>query len=177
MEYLPQSFSNEEGQQYPLGCQAGIEHVSRMGLHGRGNLSEIDFAARKIGPTYVCRLEIHRPRDIIPTDSWSDSREERKQVKSPGLTSATLAPHLAEASGSGSPICWESARELTTWRSARNYMWQSNCDVACTPRGSGGEHRVRWHPRGDIDWGVSDSRAAHLGPSCGALLWDSAAAE
>jgi hypothetical protein len=65
MEYLPQSFSNVEGQQYPLGGQAGIEHVSRMGLQGRGNLSEMDFAARKIGPTYVCRLEIHRPRDIF----------------------------------------------------------------------------------------------------------------
>jgi hypothetical protein len=47
MEYPPQSSSNEEGQ-YPLGCQAGIEYVSRMGLHGLGNLSELDFAARKI---------------------------------------------------------------------------------------------------------------------------------
>jgi hypothetical protein len=47
-EYPPQLFSTEEGQHYPLGCQAGIEYFSKMGSHGLGNLSEIDFAARKI---------------------------------------------------------------------------------------------------------------------------------
>ena len=34
-------------------------------------------------------------------------------------------------------------------------MWQSNCRVACTPQRSGGERRVRWHARGNIDQGVT----------------------
>jgi hypothetical protein len=34
-------------------------------------------------------------------------------------------------------------------------MWQSNCRVTCTPQGSGGEHRVRWHAWGNIDQGVT----------------------
>jgi hypothetical protein len=40
-----------------------------------------------------------------------------------------------------------------------------NCRVMCAPQGSGGEHRVKWHPGANIGWGVSNSGAAHLGLS------------
>ena len=33
-------------------------------------------------------------------------------------------------------------------------MGQSKCRVFSTPQGSGGERRVKWHARGNIDWGV-----------------------
>ena len=34
-------------------------------------------------------------------------------------------------------------------------MWQSNCRVTCASQRSGGEHGVRWHAWGNIDWGVT----------------------
>ena len=53
-------------------------------------------------------------------------------------------------------------------------MWQSNCHVTRTSQGSGGEHGVRWHARGNIDQGVTLAEAYTAGGEVlmGTLRWE-----